>query len=388
MSDVETPASGDAGADADDGTVGSDDPIRLSTRLPEVIEGPRLRMQIWHPDRAEEMAAAVVNSLDELRPWMPWVADEPRPIAERRRVIETARAEWAECGDGNYMALLDGRLVGAAGLHTRQGPGILEIGYWIDSDHVGRGLATEATRLLTEVAAAHPDIETVEIHHDRANTRSARVAAKAGYVFAGYRPDVVEAPAETGVDCCWRHMPLSGLSIRPEAPVDHESIHAVVEAAFGSPVEAELVRDIRTSPHYQPGLALVAEIDDDDHGRRVVGHVMISGCTVHHDDGTTSTIQMLSPLAVAPDVQRHGIGGALVKAALDGADAAGEPLVIVEGDPAYYGRFGFEPAMDHGLTIHVPDWAPAEAGQVVRLDAYDPGLTGTVVYPEAFVGLD
>ena len=175
------------------------------------------------------------------------------------------------------------------------------------------------------------------------------------------------------------------ITVRPETSADHAAIAAVVGAAFGSGTEVLLVERIRASPEYIADLALVAELDGE-----VVGHVMISGATLVSDDGERS-IAMLSPLAVAPDHQRNGIGAALVRAAVDGTDQRGEPLVIVEGDPRYYGRFGFEHAQLHGIEITLPDWAPPEAAQVMLLSSYDPDdetLRGRVVYPPAFDGLD
>jgi putative acetyltransferase len=94
---------------------------------------------------------------------------------------------------------------------------------------------------------------------------------------------------------------------------------------------------------------------------------------------------------VSPDRQRSGIGGALVRAVTALADSRGEPLVIVEGSPNYYARFGFEDARPHGLLVPLPDWAPREAGQVLLLTAYDPDdptLRGDVVYPPAFDDID
>ncbi len=66
-------------------------------------------------------------------------------------------------------------------------------------------------------------------------------------------------------------------------------------------------------------------------------------------------------------------------------------MVILEGSPTYYGRLGFEHSITYGVVIHLPDWAPPEAAQVVRLMAFDPEdptLRGTVVYPAAFDDLE
>ena len=171
-----------------------------------------------------------------------------------------------------------------------------------------------------------------------------------------------------------------GVRIRPETADDHGAVATVVGDAFGGPVEVRLVEAIRASDSYIPELALVAE-----RAGRVLGHVMISHVELERaGDGGRRPIASLSPLAVAPDVHRQGIGSALVRAVTAGADRRGEPLVVLEGDPRYYGRFGFEHSVRYGIHITLPDWAPPEAAQVMRLRAYDPSLIGRVVYPPAF----
>ena len=148
--------------------------------------------------------------------------------------------------------------------------------------------------------------------------------------------------------------------------------------AFGSPAEAALVDAIRASPNYVPTWSLVATIDGN-----VVGHVMASYVTLRDGD-TDHRIPSLSPLAVDPDAQRRGIGGALVRALTATVEAEREPLIVLEGSPDYYSRFGFEYAAPFGITIALPDWAPPEAAQVLRLENYDPAVRGQVVYPPAF----
>ena len=168
------------------------------------------------------------------------------------------------------------------------------------------------------------------------------------------------------------------LTVRQERDADIPAIRSVVEAAFGSPAEARLVEAIRGSESFIDGLSLVAEL-----AGAVVGHVMISYVGLRSSDGPRR-IASLSPLAVAPAHQREGIGSALVTAVTAAADDRGEPLVVLEGDPAYYGRFGFEHSVPHGITIDLPSWAPPEAAQLKRLGSYDPSLQGHVVYPPTF----
>jgi putative acetyltransferase len=123
---------------------------------------------------------------------------------------------------------------------------------------------------------------------------------------------------------------------------------------------------------------LVAELDGD-----VVGHVMVSW-TGLRDGEVTHPIQHLAPLAVAPAHQREGIGGALVTTVTDGARARGAPFVILEGDPRYYSRFGFESSVAHGITMDLPSWAPPEAAQILLLNGEPPSVRGHVVHPPTF----
>jgi putative acetyltransferase len=174
------------------------------------------------------------------------------------------------------------------------------------------------------------------------------------------------------------------IAIRPESAEDHDEIRHLVAAAFGSEVEAELVDRIRTSPEYVAEMALVAEVDGE-----VVGHVMVSNAVLRSNHGDRQ-ICMLSPLAVRPDRQKAGIGHALVSAVLVVADERGEPLVVLEGSPTYYRRFGFEHSIGCGIEIDLPEWAPPEAAQVRRLRSFDPNdatLRGKVIYPKSFDGL-
>ena len=99
------------------------------------------------------------------------------------------------------------------------------------------------------------------------------------------------------------------VAIRAEHPDDASAIAAVVEAAFGSPVEARLVEDIRRSPEFEPEWSLVAEIDGE-----IVGHVMVSYARLVPEVGEEHRrIAMLSPLAVTPEAQRRGVGAQLVR---------------------------------------------------------------------------
>ena len=150
------------------------------------------------------------------------------------------------------------------------------------------------------------------------------------------------------------------ITVRDEQPADLAAIRAVNDAAFDQPLEGRIVDALRA--HGAARLSLVAEVDG-----RVVGHILFSPVASAGAEGLG-----LGPMAVAPEQQRRGVGGALIEAALARLRDAGCPFVVVLGHHEYYTRFGFVPASRHGLRC---EWdVPDEAFMVHVLD---PGATAT-----------
>jgi putative acetyltransferase len=168
--------------------------------------------------------------------------------------------------------------------------------------------------------------------------------------------------------------------IRRQTGRDADVIRAITTAAFapsrppGQAVpEATLIDELRASPAWLPPLSLVAVTPADE----VVGHVLGSRGHVGQDP-----VVALGPLAVRPDRQHNGVGSALMHAILGAADALGEPLVALLGNPAYYQRFGFELSTACQITPPKPQWQPHF--QVRVLTQYQPRLRGLFTYPEPF----
>ncbi|MFE7563357.1 GNAT family N-acetyltransferase [Kitasatospora sp. NPDC057500] len=163
------------------------------------------------------------------------------------------------------------------------------------------------------------------------------------------------------------------VSTRIECPEDAPATRRVHMAAFPGPDEADLVDALRRDPAWLPDLSLVAV---DDSGL-VVGHALLTRLRVGEGKGLA-----LAPVAVAPEWQRKGVGELVVRAALTAAEGAGEKLVVVLGDPDYYGRFGFIPAQRHEVSgpFEVPDGYL----QALALPAYDGSPRGLCHYPEPF----
>lgn len=173
--------------------------------LPERLEGADgLLLRRWTVGDAASLGRAIGESADHLRPWMPWVVEEPLTLERRRAMINDWERAWRGGGDVLMGIFVAGQIVGGCGLHRRIGPEGLEIGYWTHRAFLRQGVATGAARLLSNAALALPGITHVEIHHDKANQASGGVPRRLGYRWLADVPDVALAPGEVGISCRWR----------------------------------------------------------------------------------------------------------------------------------------------------------------------------------------
>lgn len=161
----------------------SDNPILLD--FPDEFESERLIMRPPRPGDGAAMHAAVMESLDDLRPWMPW-AQHPADAKGYEAICRRKYAEWILRED--LMLTLwrkrDGAYVGGSGLHRIDwSVPCVEIGYWLRTRMTGQGYMTEAVQAITGFAFAHLHAQRIEIHVDAKNTRSIAVAERAGYTL-------------------------------------------------------------------------------------------------------------------------------------------------------------------------------------------------------------
>src|SRR5580658_980372 len=112
-----------------------------SSSPPETIELPAGVLSRLRETDAEGVAAAVLESLEHLRPWMPWATFEATRADVQLERCHDAATSWQSGSDYQYVLKpdRDGPVIGAFGLHRRVGPDALEIGYWVHADHAGHG---------------------------------------------------------------------------------------------------------------------------------------------------------------------------------------------------------------------------------------------------------
>jgi len=147
--------------------------------------------------------------------------------------------------------------------------------------------------------------------------------------------------------------------VRRERPTDRDDIRRVHDAAFPTTLESRLLDALRADAGWLPRLSLVAVADG-----AVVGHVVATRAWVDRavdlelprSGGGPAAALGIGPLGVHPDLQRHGIGGALMHGLIGAAEALDETLLGLLGEPAYYRRFGFVAASELGVFSPDPAW--------------------------------
>jgi ribosomal-protein-serine acetyltransferase len=174
-------------------------------RPAEQLSSGQVELRRWRAADAEECLRLVTESLDHLRPWMPWATSD-YDLAVAQDFVQRCEAEWTAGTAFNYLILSGGEPAGSAGLMARIDPGGLEIGYWVHPGYTGRGVATAAATALTEAALALPGVDHVEIHHDERNLASERVPVKLGYTHVETRTEsrFEPAAADSGISKVWR----------------------------------------------------------------------------------------------------------------------------------------------------------------------------------------
>ena len=154
---------------------------------------------------AEAVARAVDESLDHLKPWMPWADAQSTDVTFQRNRLrqQSQQRERTEEWQYGLFGVADEQLLGSFGLMTRRGPGTLEIGYWLHADVGGRGYATNAARALTTTGRRVRSIKQMIIVCDEANTRSAAIPQRIGYSLQRVEARTPEAPGESGRTQIW-----------------------------------------------------------------------------------------------------------------------------------------------------------------------------------------
>ena len=178
----------------------------MTTAPPTRVKlGDDLILRLLRVSDARAVAHAVRESLEHLRPWMPWANEESTRESFQRQRLRGAKHNAALGDEWQYglFSSNESSVVGAFGLMARKWPATIEIGYWVHVDEIGRGFATRASRALTNASLALDGITTVCIRCDETNVRSAAIPRGLGFTLVRTESRAPEAPGETGRLMIW-----------------------------------------------------------------------------------------------------------------------------------------------------------------------------------------
>lgn len=137
--------------------------------------------------------------------------------------------------------------------------------------------------------------------------------------------------------------------IRQTTLADYATVYEVIKTAFETAEhrdgdEQDFAAKLRNGENYIPQLDLVAE----KHGR-IIGHILFTRAYVILPDGNRYDTLLVAPLSVLREHRKKGAGSALMQEGLRIAAQLGYGAAFLLGDPGYYQRFGYRPALGYGI---------------------------------------
>ena len=175
-------------------------------------------------------------------------------------------------------------------------------------------------------------------------------------------------------------MKNSELILRIETPADWDEVENLTREAFWDVykpgcVEHLVVHTLRGNPDVIPELCTVAELDG-----RIVGHIFYTRVRIKYDGGEQEAVAF-GPISVLPELQKQGVGSAMIRHTLPLARLMGFPGILITGNPDYYHRFGFYDGARHGVVM--PD---GSGGPWLMAQEFIPGAlhSGCLHFPPQF----
>lgn len=137
---------------------------------------------------APALAALGLRNRDRLARWEPW-AEEPGAFSTEStaKFLRGALTGFSHGRQVQTIIALEGgnRFVGSCGLRVDPAAGVADIGYWIDGQLEGRGIATRAAGAMVTLAFGELEMRQVELRTAPDNHRSQAVAARLGFQLRG-----------------------------------------------------------------------------------------------------------------------------------------------------------------------------------------------------------
>ncbi len=144
-----------------------------------------LIMRAWREDDIETLHDLVFRNREHLHTYMQWMTPDYAIESTRNFVLRSIESRL----ERKTLALAlerDGELIGSTGFNRLEWAArVCEIGYWIASDEVGKGIITRACQVMIDYAFDELEMNRVEIRCSSENTRSAAIPERLGFKLEG-----------------------------------------------------------------------------------------------------------------------------------------------------------------------------------------------------------
>jgi len=173
--------------------------------IPNEIRTERLVLRMPQPGDGEKVNAAIRASINELKPWLPFVQQLPTPQETEINLLE-AHIQFLRRENLRYLLFHQetGDFIGSTGFHNIEWDvPKMEIGYWIDTKWGGSGYMAEAVSALSRLALEDFACKRLEIRCDAENVKSRAIPEKLGFVLEGIlRNDELSVDGQRLTDTC------------------------------------------------------------------------------------------------------------------------------------------------------------------------------------------
>jgi ribosomal-protein-serine acetyltransferase len=138
---------------------------------------------------AQAMTELIVRNQARLSRWEPW-AEQPATVESTRAYIRAGLEDFLRGRQISTIIALEGgkRFIGRCGMRLNPYANSGDIGYWIDGQFEGRGIAMRAARALIGTCFRELRLKKVDLRTSIENQRSRDLAERLGFVYEGVLP--------------------------------------------------------------------------------------------------------------------------------------------------------------------------------------------------------
>ena len=151
--------------------------------LPQEITTTRLLLRPPMPGDGVVINEAIIESFDDIKEWLPWATHIPT-VEETEETTRIRHIKWLNREDLGLLIFdrQTGQYLGGVGFPRMDWyVPKFEVGYWLRSSQVGKGIVSEAVNACVRFAFLELKAKKIELKCDSKNEKSIKVAKSLGF---------------------------------------------------------------------------------------------------------------------------------------------------------------------------------------------------------------